>query len=64
MAKLQQSFIAAQAAAKNLRGKPENEMLLELYSWFKQATEGDARPSAYDFVARAKHDARGSPLQR
>jgi carboxylesterase len=43
-----------------LRDKPDNDTLLELYSYFKQATEGDAgdsRPGAFDFVARAKHDA-------
>jgi len=60
MADLQQRFEAAQAAAKNLRSKPDNDALLELYSYFKQATEGDVgeqRPGAFDFVARAKYDA-------
>lgn len=57
---LQKRFEAAQAAAKGLRDKPDNETLLELYSYFKQAAEGDAgdeRPGAFDFVARAKYDA-------
>jgi carboxylesterase len=57
---LEKRFAAAQKAAKILRDKPDNETLLELYSYFKQATEGDvtgARPSAFDFVARAKYDA-------
>ena len=57
---LREQFEAAQTAARNLRDKPDNDTLLELYSYFKQATEGDvgeARPSAFDFVARAKFDA-------
>jgi len=60
MADLEQRFEAAQAAAKKLPAKPDNETLLELYSYFKQAMEGDvngARPGAFDFVARAKFDA-------
>lgn len=60
MTDLKKSFAAAQAAAKKLREKPDNEMLLELYSYFKQATEGDVsgdRPGTFDFVARAKYDA-------
>ena len=51
---------AAQAAAKALRDRPDNETLLELYSYFKQASEGDVaggRPGAFDFVARATYDA-------
>ena len=60
MTELSERFGAAQAAARNLRDKPDNDTLLELYSYFKQATEGDAgntRPGAFDFVARAKFDA-------
>jgi len=60
MADLQQQFEAAQRAAQNLRNKPDNETLLELYSYFKQATEGDvagSQPGPFDFVARAKYDA-------
>jgi diazepam-binding inhibitor (GABA receptor modulator, acyl-CoA-binding protein) len=60
MADLEKSFAAAQAAARKLREKPDNDTLLELYSYFKQATEGDVsgdRPRAFDFVARAKYDA-------
>lgn len=60
MANLQQRFEAAQSAAKELRDRPDNDTLLELYSYFKQATEGDIstdRPGAFDFVARAKYDA-------
>lgn len=60
MADLEKEFEAAQAAAKNLSSRPDNETLLELYSYFKQATEGDVsgpRPGAFDFVARAKYEA-------
>jgi len=60
MSDLKKAFEAAQAAAKKLPAKPDNDTLLELYSYFKQATEGDVagdRPGAFDFVARAKYDA-------
>ena len=60
MGDLEKNFEAAQAASRKLRTKPDNETLLELYSYFKQATEGDVtgdRPGAFDFVARAKYDA-------
>jgi diazepam-binding inhibitor (GABA receptor modulating acyl-CoA-binding protein) len=60
MTDLQKQFEAAQAAAKNLSCRPDNDTLLELYSYFKQATAGDVdgpRPGAFDFVARAKYDA-------
>ena len=60
MTDLEKSFQAAQSAARKLKNKPDNETLLELYSYFKQATEGDVsgdRPGAFDFVARAKFDA-------
>ncbi|HEY7739932.1 MAG TPA: acyl-CoA-binding protein [Steroidobacteraceae bacterium] len=60
MSDLKKAFEAAQAAAKKLPAKPDNDTLLELYSYYKQATEGDAagdRPGAFDFVARAKYDA-------
>jgi len=60
MSDLDKRFEAAQAAAKGLRDRPDNETLLELYSYFKQASAGDVageRPGAFDFVARAKYDA-------
>ena len=40
--------------------KPSNEMKLEFYALYKQATEGDVsgkRPGMMDFVGRAKFDA-------
>lgn len=60
MSDLEKRFAAAQKAAKDLRSRPDNDSLLELYSYFKQASEGDVtgqRPGALDFVARAKFDA-------
>jgi acyl-CoA-binding protein len=60
MTDLEKRFEAAQAAAKRLETRPDDDSLLELYSWYKQATEGDVtggRPGAFDFVGRAKYDA-------
>ncbi len=40
--------------------KPSNEMKLEFYALYKQATEGDVsgkRPGMMDFIGRAKYDA-------
>ena len=48
-------FEAAAAAAKKTKKK-----LLKLYSYYKQATDGDAkgeRPGGFDFVGGAKYDA-------
>ena len=53
-------FEAAAAAAKKTKKKPDNATLLKLYSYYKQATDGDvagARPGGFDFVGDAKHDA-------
>ena len=53
-------FEAAAEAAKKTRKKPDNATLLKLYSFYKQATEGDVRgdrPGGFDFVGGAKHDA-------
>ena len=53
-------FDAAAAAAKQTRKKPDNATLLKLYSYYKQATDGDVkgdRPGGFDFVAGAKYDA-------
>ena len=53
-------FEQAVAESKTLPSKPSNETLLQLYSLYKQATEGDAggeAPSMYDFVAKAKYEA-------
>lgn len=60
MATLQEQFQAAQADVQQLSERPDNDTLLELYSFYKQATEGDVtgdKPGAFDFKARAKYDA-------
>jgi acyl-CoA-binding protein len=57
---LKSQFEAAAAAAKKTKEKPDNATLLKLYSYFKQATDGDVkgeRPGGFDFVGGAKHDA-------
>jgi len=58
---LQESFIQAAADSKMLSEKPSNDILLKLYSLYKQGSEGDAEgegPSnPFDFVAKAKHSA-------
>jgi acyl-CoA-binding protein len=60
MATLQQQFEQAQKDVQALTERPDNDTLLELYSYYKQATDGDVsgtRPGAFDFKARAKYDA-------
>ena len=57
---IKSKFEAATAAAKQTRRKPDNATLLKLYSYYKQATDGDVkgdRPGGFDFVGGAKHDA-------
>ena len=60
MATLEDQFMSAQADVQKLSERPDNDTLLELYSFYKQATEGDVngdKPGAFDFKARAKYDA-------
>lgn len=60
MATLEEQFKSAQADVQQLSERPDNDTLLELYSFYKQATEGDVsgdKPGAFDFKARAKYDA-------
>jgi acyl-CoA-binding protein len=57
---LQQQFEQAVADSKSLTERPSNETLLQLYSLYKQATEGDVNgdaPNMFDFVAKAKYEA-------
>ena len=58
---LQEQFEEAAANSKNLTEKPSNEVLLQLYSLYKQASTGDVDtepPSnPFDFVNKAKYDA-------
>jgi len=53
-------FMQAVSESKELKDRPSNDTLLQLYSFYKQATEGDANgeaPGMFDFVAKAKYDA-------
>ncbi|XP_004572007.1 acyl-CoA-binding protein [Maylandia zebra] len=60
MAELQTKFDEAAAEVKQLKAKPTDEEMLQIYSLFKQATVGDvntARPGMFDFTGKAKWDA-------
>ncbi|MBC6489429.1 acyl-CoA-binding protein [Flavihumibacter stibioxidans] len=57
---LLQAFEKAVVESKELSERPSNETLLQLYSLYKQATEGDVNgeaPNMFDFVAKAKYEA-------
>jgi diazepam-binding inhibitor (GABA receptor modulator, acyl-CoA-binding protein) len=58
---LTEIFEESVAASKTLSRKPDNDVLLKLYSLYKQATAGDAPAEGgygmFDFVGKAKHDA-------
>jgi acyl-CoA-binding protein len=58
---LKEQFTHAAAESKNLPEKPDNATLLQLYSLYKQASEGDigSEPPSnpFDFVTKAKYDA-------
>ena len=58
---LKQQFEQAAANSKNLSERPSNDVLLQLYSLYKQAIEGDVNtdPPAnpFDFVGKAKYEA-------
>ena len=58
---LHQQFEQAVADSKELSEKPSNDTLLQLYSLYKQASEGDVNIAApsnpFDFVAKAKYEA-------
>jgi acyl-CoA-binding protein len=58
---LLQQFENAVATSKMLSERPSNDTLLQLYSLYKQASEGDVNGEApanpFDFVAKAKYEA-------
>lgn len=58
---LKELFQQAAADSKNLPQRPGNDVLLQLYSLYKQGSEGDvtADPPSnpFDFVAKAKYEA-------
>jgi len=56
----QADFENAVKLSQSLKQKPSNDVLLKLYSLYKQATEGDVtgdRPGGFDFKGAAKFDA-------
>jgi diazepam-binding inhibitor (GABA receptor modulating acyl-CoA-binding protein) len=60
MSDLRDRFDAAAADVKKLPERPDNEALLKLYAFYKQATIGDvegSRPGLLDFAGGAKFDA-------
>ncbi|XP_050304530.1 acyl-CoA-binding protein homolog isoform X2 [Anthonomus grandis grandis] len=57
---LDENFNKAAENVKNLKSKPSDNDLLELYALFKQATVGDVntdRPGMLDLKGKAKWDA-------
>lgn len=58
---LKEQFEKAATDSKLLSEKPSNEVLLQLYSLYKQSTEGDvsgeAPSNSFDFVNKAKYEA-------
>ncbi len=58
---IDEKFALAQKESKELNEKPSNEVLLQLYSFFKQGTNGDAEgdgpDNPFDFVGKAKFQA-------
>ena len=58
---LKETFEQAVRESKQLSAKPDNETLLNLYSLYKQSTEGNAPEEGpsnpFDFVGAAKHNA-------
>ena len=60
MSDLNDKFEQATKDVKTLTSKPDNFTLLQLYSLFKQGSQGDVtgkRPGMMDFKGRAKFDA-------
>ncbi len=53
-------FNDAKARVEKLANRPSNDRLLDLYAFYKQATEGDvsgSRPGMLDLKGRAKFEA-------
>ena len=53
-------FAEAKVRVEKLAKRPSNDQLLDLYAFYKQATEGDvsgSRPGMFDLKGRAKYDA-------
>jgi acyl-CoA-binding protein len=58
---LQQQFEKAVVESKDLSERPSNDVLLQIYALYKQATEGDINidppTNPFDIVAKAKYSA-------
>jgi len=57
---LEEQFKAAKERVFTLSSKPSNNVMLTLYSLYKQATEGDVsgpKPGMFDIVGQAKYGA-------
>lgn len=60
MSELVSKFEAAVEKSQSIPEKPSNDVLLKLYSLYKQSTEGDVqgdKPGGFDFKAIAKYNA-------
>lgn len=60
MSDLEKQFKTAAEEALKLGKRPDNDALLSLYAYYKQATQGDVtgkRPGFTDLTGRAKWDA-------
>ncbi len=62
MSDLKQTFEESVNYVQNAEGnfKPSNELKLQMYGLFKQASEGDVsgkKPGRMDFINRAKYEA-------
>lgn len=60
MSDLAAQFKQAQEDVVSLSERPDNASLLKLYSFFKQATDGDVSgdaPGMFDLVAKKKYEA-------
>jgi acyl-CoA-binding protein len=57
---MKEQFDIAVKEVEELKERPSNDTLLQLYSFYKQSTEGDNRmpppENPFDFVAKAKHE--------
>ena len=58
---LKAQFETAVAESKQLASRPSNDVLLKIYSLYKQAVDGDAPAEGptgmFDIVGKAKHNA-------
>jgi diazepam-binding inhibitor (GABA receptor modulator, acyl-CoA-binding protein) len=60
MSDLDKRFEKAQADAKQLPERPDNDTMLSLYALYKQGSNGDVsgeKPGFFDFVGVAKYEA-------